>query len=291
MPPLVIGIGELLWDVLPDAKRLGGAPANFAFHASRLGADGRLVSKVGDDDLGREALDLLRQRGLDVSCVAVDRERPTGQVLARLSHGAAVYQFPQDSAWDRLEATPRVLDLARRADAVGFGTLAQRRPDSRAAIRGFLAETSPDCLRILDPNLRGEFYGAALLAESLELADVLKCSDEELDVFAGMFDLPPGAPDRLDALRRRFGLRLAAATRGGRGSLIASDDGFFDHPGAPAAIEDTIGAGDSFTAALAVGLLAGLDLHEVNDRANRTAAAVCARSGGMPEIPAELKIL
>ncbi len=291
MNPMVVGLGEVLWDVLPEGERLGGAPANFAFHASQLGADGRLVSRVGDDRLGRETLRLLREHGLDAAGVSLDPLHPTGRALARLKNGAATYEFPDDSAWDHLALTPEAERLARKATAVCFGTLAQRSPVSRAMIRAFLGSFPPDCLRILDPNLRGDYYGDTLLAESLEAADVLKLSDEELDVLSQMFGVSGTDAQRLAGLARRFGLRLAAMTRGGRGAVIVGEEGVSDHPGIPAEVVDTIGAGDSFTASLAVGLLAGLDLDAINDRANRVAAAVCARAGAMAEIPAGLRIL
>lgn len=289
------GLGELLWDVLPEGKTLGGAPANFAFHVNGLGglsAAGMVVSRIGDDANGQEAMDLLAGRGVDLSHVSVDPERPTGTVLAQLDgEGKASYTFPPDVAWDGLVLDNRGLALAAEVAGVCFGSLAQRSAVSRSAIHGFLRATRPDALRIFDVNLRQQFYTKEIIESSLELASVLKLSDEELPVVAEMFGLTGSDEDLLASLVARFDLRLAACTLGGEGSLLVTSDSKDRHPGLPATIADTIGAGDSFTAALALGMSAGWSLDRINQRANEVAAAVCAQAGGMVAVPESLQVL
>ena len=287
---LAIGLGEILWDVLPDSRMLGGAPANFAYHMNALGGAGIPVSRVGDDELGREALSILATNGLIIDAVSVDPEHPTGTVDARLdAHGAATYVFPDNVAWDFITLDPAALDLAAKADAVCFGTLAQRSPVSRAAIRDFLW-AAEDALKILDINLRQDFYSPAMIADSLALADVLKINDDELAAVSGMFSLPGDERDALRALMDRHGLALCVLTRGERGSLVLSPDGESDLPGTPVDVADTIGAGDAFTAALTLARLSGRSLDETNRYAARVAAWVCARPGGMPYMPDDLRL-
>ncbi|MBG0791521.1 MAG: carbohydrate kinase [Desulfovibrionaceae bacterium] len=289
-PLLAIGLGEILWDVLPDARTLGGAPANFAYHMNALGGAGIPVSRVGDDDLGREALSILATNGLIIDAVSVDPIHPTGTVGARIDQaGAATYVFPDNVAWDFITLTDAALALAARADAVCFGTLAQRSPVSRQAIRDFLRAV-PNALKVFDINLRQDFHTPAVIAESLALADVLKINDDELAAVTGMFSLPGGEREALRALMDRHGLALCVLTRGDKGSLLLSPDGESDLPGTPVRVADTIGAGDSFTAALTLARLSGRSLDETNRYAARVAAHVCGRPGGMPVMPDELRL-
>lgn len=288
---VVIGLGEVLWDVLPEGRQLGGAPANFAYHVNALGGTGVPVSRVGDDELGREALDILQERGLDVSHITLDPNHPTGTVLAELdAEGKATYVFPPNVAWDYLEIPSATAVMASRAAAVCFGSLAQRSPVSRTAIQGFLESLSEDSLRIFDVNLRGEFYTPETIAESLELANVLKVSDEELPILADIFGLNGTEGSVIEAVLELFSLDLCALTRGGSGSLLLAATESHDHPGLSVDIVDTIGAGDSFTAAMTLGLLAGWSLPEINKHANRVAAAVCGHAGAMPVLSEKLKV-
>jgi fructokinase len=285
------GLGELLWDVLPEGRTLGGAPANFAFHVNGLGGQGVVVSRIGADALGLEALDLLSGRGVDVSHVGTDPQRPTGTVLARLDDaGSATYSFPADVAWDALVPDEKSMALAGRVDGVCFGSLGQRSATSRAAIQSFLQATKADALRIFDVNLRQEFYSRDSIEQSLQLASVCKLSDEELPVLARLFDLSGNDETMLGALLARFDLRLIACTLGGAGSVLVTPDAVDRHPGIPTTLADTIGAGDSFTAALALGMHAGWALERINQRANEVAAFVCSQPGGMPLLPAALAI-
>jgi fructokinase len=282
--PLILTLGEILWDLLPGGKQLGGAPANFGCHAAQLGADVRIVSAVGDDELGREILMRLRGHDLDTSLIAVDPQHPTGTVTVTLAAGQPTYTIHERVAWDFIPATPALIDLAGRADCVCFGTLAQRGPDSRETIRAVLSRTRPDSVRVFDINLRQHYYDRGMIDGSLGRATVLKINDQEI---ATLGESPVGLFSRFP------GLRLIALTRGSDGSaLYAADGSVAEHPGYPAApMADAIGAGDAFTAALAVGLLAGRSLTQINDVANRLASYVCTQSGATPPIPAELRVV
>ena len=287
---LAIGLGEILWDVLPDCRKLGGAPANFAYQINELGGIGIPISRVGDDDLGREALDQLVQHGLNIDAVSIDPMHPTGTVDALVDkHGVATYVFPDDVAWDFLDLDDSALALASKAHAICFGSLAQRCDISRKAIHAFL-KAAPDALKIYDINLRQNFYSQEVIQASLDLADVLKINDDELELVSDMFSLPQGERAALDALMAAHNLRLAVLTRGSRGSLIVSQDHFSDLSGQPTGVVDTIGAGDSFTAAMVLAYLHGQPLDEINHYASKVAAYVCGQAGAMPEMPVELKV-
>jgi len=289
-PVLAIGLGEILWDVLPDKRMLGGAPTNFAYHVNGLGGTGVPVSCVGDDDLGREALSLLSSYGLNIDAIAIDPVHPTGTVDAgTYDQGVATYVFPDDVAWDFLSLNDTAMALAAKAGAVCFGTLAQRSEISRRAIRQFLA-AAPDALKVYDINLRQNFFTPEIIGQSLDLVDVLKINDDELALVSRMLSLPAGERDALEAIMLRHSLRLAVLTRGDKGSLIVSPDGVSDLSGEPTEVVDTIGAGDSFTAAMVLAYLDGQSLDEINRYATKVAAYVCGCSGAMPEIPDSYKL-
>jgi fructokinase len=291
--PVVVGIGEVLWDMLPAGKQLGGAPANFAYHAAALGAEGVVVSRVGDDAPGREILDRLDTLGLPRDHVGVDAAHATGAVDVHVADGGLPrYVIHEDAAWDFLPTTPALLALAARADVVCFGTLAQRSPMTRATVRAFLDAARPDCLRVFDINLRRHYHSPQLVRDALGRSDVLKLNDEELPTVAAMLGLPPADSDP-QTLARIAGaapsLKLIALTRGPHGSLLHTRGRTSDHPGVPPArIADTVGAGDAFTAAVVTGLLRGVDLDAINDFANHLASYVCTQSGATPPIPPEL---
>jgi len=281
--PIVAGVGEILWDLLPDGKQLGGAPANFAYHARMLGAEAYPVSMVGNDPLGREILERLDAVGVSHEFIATDPAHPTGTVSVELEAGIPRYVIHNDVAWDNLALTGHLLTLARRLDGMCFGTLAQRSPHSRAAIMGFIEATSPRCVRVLDINLRQQFYDAAIIEASLAHSQMVKLNDEELPVVAGVLGLAPGTEDSLmEQLVLRYDLALVALTRGNNGSRLFTPEAISDHPGYRTTVADTIGAGDAFTAALLVGYLRGHVLDVINDEANRLASFVCSRIGAMP---------
>lgn len=286
----IVGIGEVLWDLLPAGRQLGGAPANFAYHARALGADGIAASRVGDDELGREVLARFDALGLDRRYVQTDAAHPTGTVEVRIdAHGVPDYVIRQDVAWDYLAADPSLIDLAGRADAVCYGTLAQRSPVTRQTLHAFLRVTRPGCLRVFDINLRQSYFSREVIDATLRSSDVLKLNDQELPVVARLLGLNEPTDDAARALIDRYRLRLLALTRGGQGSRLYNANGTVsDHPGFPATIVDTVGAGDAFTAALTLGLLDGHDLDRINTFANRLASYVCSHPGATPPVPKEL---
>lgn len=288
-PFLCIGLGEVLWDLLPTGRQLGGAPANFAYHAHALGGEGRVISRVGSDDLGRDLLQRLGGLGLSTAGVSIDPVAPTGTVSVALDpSGQPAYTIHPDVAWDFLEAGPWVLQVAAGADAVCFGTLAQRHPVARESIRRVLEATRPEALRVFDLNLRQRFWSPEVILESLEAANVLKLNDEELPVLAEVLGGPgPGADPGAFLARtaERFDLRAVALTRGARGSLLWSGGRCVDRPGSVVEVVDTVGAGDSYTAALAMGLLVGHPPGEIVRLAHRVADHVCTRPGATPPMP------
>lgn len=287
--PLVVGIGELLWDLLPDGRQMGGAPANFAFHAQALGASSAIVSAVGDDRSGREILEELGRRGLERSGIAVVSGAPTGTVTVALDAGGIPhYTIHEGVAWDVLPWTAGLGDLAARADAVCFGSLAQRSPVSRTTIGAFLDATGPDCLRVLDLNLRQAYFSRETVHGLLGRATVLKLNDDELATVAGMLSFPGPESRVLAALLEAYPLSLIALTKGPSGSRLFGRGVDIIDPGHPIETADTVGAGDAFTAALVAGMLRRKGWEEIGERANRVAAFVCSRKGAWPDLPAEL---
>jgi fructokinase len=283
--PVVVGLGEILWDVFPEGKQLGGAPLNFSHHCAQLGAEAYPVSAVGPDADGAEIRQILAAKNLPDLHVQTDPAHPTGRVNVTLKDGKPTYEILRDVAWDYIRFDENLRNLAARADAACFGSLAQRNSASREAIHAFLDAMRPDSLRIFDINLRQDFYSREIIESSLRRANILKLSDEELPVLAAMFDLPGDASAQLRRLRELFDLRLVAYTRGGSGSLLLTATESSDHLGLPTEVLDTVGAGDSFTATLCTGLLQNLPLAEINIRANRVAAFVCSQVGATPTLP------
>jgi fructokinase len=286
---LAIGLGEILWDLLPTGKQLGGAPANFAYHAKALGSRAGVVSAVGDDPLGQEILTRLRDLDLDTAAVAVDHDHPTGTVSVHLDPaGIPSYIIHPEVAWDFIPATDAVDALARSASATCFGSLAQRNDVSRQTIHSFLDSTPKASLRIFDINVRQTYYTPGIVTASLDLANVLKINDQELPMIAELLDLPVEEGDTISTLLEQFNLRLIALTRGPRGSSLYTPEESSHHDGFPVEIVDTVGAGDAFTAALATGLLKREPLHRINEFANRLASYVCSQPGATPAVPSDL---
>jgi fructokinase len=287
----IVGLGEVLWDIFPEGPRFGGAPANFACHAAALGGEVSMVSRVGADELGEAAVEFLTERGVDTSAVARSRDLPTGEVHVHLDdQHSPSYEIASPVAWDAIEWSSQLGELAATADAVCFGTLAQRNAAARRTILQFLRATPASALRVFDVNLRQSFYSEEIVHTSLGLANVLKLNEDELRTIAVMCNIDESSQVRqLLALCEEFRLRLAALTRGSQGSLIVSTQIIADCPGFPALVRDTVGAGDAFTAALTVGILAGRDVDDVNRQACRLAAYVCAQPGAVPSLPEELR--
>lgn len=296
----VVGLGELLWDELPDGARLGGAPANFAVMASRLGVHGILASRLGSDERGAEARALLARLPVDSRFLQSDPALPTGRVSVRLEHGQPEYVIHEPVAWDALELTPEWRQLAARADAVCWGTLAQRDARSAETIQAFVAATRPDCLRVFDVNLRAPFFTVAAVERSLGKATLLKLNDGEMPQLLSLSGLRPAIAyssdsdaERAEALESDARLLLAAhpqlalvaITLGKHGSLLVTPEETVRHHGISCKVADTVGAGDAFTAALAVHRLTGEPLRVQSEAANRWGAWVASRAGAMPELP------
>ena len=284
--PKIISLGEVLWDLFPEGPRFGGAPANFACHAALMGGDVTMVSSVGEDARGREALKILAACGIDTALMQSAKNALTGTVGIELdSKGKPTFMIHENSAWDGLQWTPELATRIASANAVYFGTLGQRGETSRATIRQALTlAKSHGILRVLDVNLRRPFYNASLIRESIALAGVLKLSDDELGEVTAACDIVMAAKsaDTLVTLRERCGLDLIVMTRGSEGAVLVSAEGVVDQPGIPTIVVDTVGAGDSFTAAFVLGLLRGESPQDNLRKSCETASAVCSQPGAGP---------
>ncbi|MES2439689.1 MAG: carbohydrate kinase [Verrucomicrobiota bacterium] len=285
MKPLIIGVGEVLWDILPSGPRMGGAPTNFACHSRALGSDARVVSRVGDDASGVLLLRDLEETGMPVSGISVDADHATGSVgVEIMDDGQPLFTIREDVAWDHLVADLPTMDLFTRADAVCFGTLAQRNRGSAAVIRTLVGSTSDHALRIFDVNLRQDYFSVETITSSLELANVLKLNDAELPQIAGMLGIPGTVREKITTLCSRFALRLVAYTRGAQGSVLFDGREWCEHSGLATEVCDTVGAGDSFTAAVTLGLLKQWPLSTISAAANEVAAHVCSHDGAVPPL-------
>jgi fructokinase len=280
----IVGLGELLWDMFPQGKQLGGAPANFAYMTALLGDWGVVTSRLGEDRLGQEAIWQLKSWGLDTSQIQSDPRHATGTVMVRVDEkGQPEYRIIEDVAWDHLEWTPAWQALAESADAVCFGSLAQRSENSRRTIREFLRTMRPGAMRVFDVNLRQRFFSAEILRELAREAGILKLNHEELPKFmeaVGCRYVSDGAAARL--LANEFGIGLVCVTRGARGSLLVARKEENEHPGYSVRVADTVGAGDAFTAALVHHALRRAPLEVMNKAANRMGAWVASQEGAMP---------
>ena len=278
----IVGIGEILFDMLPSGAQLGGAPANFAYHVCCLGGRGVAVSAIGKDKLGEEVKTILASKKLEAVLPEVDF--PTGVVNVELDgNGVPQYTIIEDVAWDNVPYTPQMKELASSAAAVCFGTLAQRNPVTRATVRDFIADMPSDSLKVYDINLRQHFYSRDIIEESLRMADILKINDEEIGVVADIFGLEDTPEQACRSLISQYGLRLVILTRGADGSDVVTPDEKYSVACPKVKIADTVGAGDSFTAAFVHAYLRGDSIRECHDIANRISAFVCSRSGAMPD--------
>ena len=285
MQPLFIGIGELLWDFLPSGRQLGGAPANFAYMASLLGHRAAVVSRLGDDELGREARARCVALGLDTAHLQTDPAHPTGTVNVRIdSLGQPEFDIVDNVAWDNIAWTVALQMIATHADVVCFGSLAQRRNPSRTTIQQFLRTTRESCLRIFDVNLRQSYWDPVTLKTGFALANVVKMSHTELPVVMNAIGLSASEDQEEDSslLLEHYGLQLVCITRGASGSFLVGRKGKSDHSGFRVKVADTVGAGDAFTAALAHGYRNKLSLDAINEAANRLGAWVASQPGATP---------
>jgi fructokinase len=285
----IIGIGDILWDEFPDSRQLGGAPANVAIHAGSLGGKGVVISRIGDDQDGNDIKKLLDEKNIS-HYLAVDPDHPTGRVSVELDQdGTAAYTIHEEVAWDYLAWDETMARIISGADAICFGSLAQRNPVSRKTIQDAVRATRPDCIRLFDINLRQHYYSEEIIVQMLELASVLKLNHEELDRISHMILKADTETDRLAELISRFGLDMVVLTRGKDGSRL-----FMDHirdsvyPAESGPIVDTVGAGDAFSAVVVSGLLKGLELDRIHRTASKTAAFVCSQKGATPQLPDHL---
>jgi fructokinase len=285
----IVGIGELLWDFLPQGKQLGGAPCNFAFHACQVGLDSYVVSRIGDDMDGEEICQVLDQLELNRSFVQTTSRFPTGAVTVKLDQeGIPEYTIHENVAWDHIVWGKNLEILAGDIHAVCFGSLAQRNQISKDTIWKFLEATRKECLRIFDINLRQSFYTREIIFRSLEYANILKLNEDELPVVGAYLGFEGKDEDLLNQILDKFQLQLIAYTKGGLGSLLITrhEKSFCEVP--VIEVVDTVGAGDSFTAILVAGVLNGLPLKKTHKAATEIAAYVCSQHGATPKLSEKL---
>lgn len=288
---MIVGMGEALWDVLPEGKKIGGAPANFAYHVSQFGFNSRVVSAVGDDKLGNEILDNFSEKNLNF--LIEKMPYPTGTVQVELDdEGIPCYDIKEGVAWDNIPFTPALEELAKQTRAVCFGSLAQRSVVSRETINKFL-DAMPDDngqLRIFDINLRQNFYTKEILCNSMERCNILKINDEELVMVSRMFGYPGiDLQDKCWILLAKYNLKMLILTCGVNGSYVFTpgEISFVETP--KVEVADTVGAGDSFTATFVAAILKGKKVSEAHKLAVEASAYVCTQNGAMPIFPLELK--
>lgn len=287
--PVVIGLGELLWDDFPTGRRPGGAPANCAFQASQLGAVGVVASRVGQDADGEELVRYLTSQGVETRLIQRDPHLPTGRVSVEVSSdGQPSYIIHQQVAWEALAPEANLLAAMKSAAAVCFGTLAQRGAESRRTIQQCLREVGPQTLVVYDVNLRQQWYERDWIERSLEQSQVLKLNDDELRVLAELLETgEPNLPGFAAVLAQRYGVQTTVLTRGARGCQVYCEGDLVDVPGEPVRVVDTVGAGDAFTAAFIMGRLWGWSTERTAKFANRIGGLVASRPGAMSPIAEE----
>ena len=291
MSQLVVGMGEALWDMLPEGRKIGGAPANFAYHVSQFGLDSRVVSAVGDDELGNEILANFAEKKLE--CQIEKVPYPTGTVQVELDEkGVPRYDIKEGVAWDNIPFTTALQELAKKTDAVCFGSLAQRNSVSRETINRFIDEMPQEehVLKIFDINLRQHFYSKELIEESIKKCNILKINDEELVIVSQMFGFADiDFKEQCKLLLTKYNLKMLILTCGVDGSYVfaSGEMSFLETP--KVKVADTVGAGDSFTGAFVAAILKGLEMKEAHRLAVNVSAFVCTQNGAMPELPAEIK--
>lgn len=290
MKGIVVGMGEALWDVLPEGKKLGGAPANFAYHVSQFGLDSCVVSAVGDDPLGHEIIENFTSKGLNQHIAEVPY--PTGTVQVEIDPaGIPQYDIKENVAWDNIPFTESLEAIARETRAVCFGSLAPRNVVSRDTIGRFLdaMPKSNDTLVVFDVNLRQGFYNKEILCRSMERCNILKINDEELVTVSRLFGYPGiDLQDKCWILLGKYNLKMLILTCGINGSYVFTPGNVSFQPTPKVEVEDTVGAGDSFTAAFIASILKGRSVADAHSRAVQTSAYVCTRKGAMPQLPSEL---
>ena len=298
----VVGIGEALWDCLPEGRKFGGAPTNFAYHCGQFGLNSYAASAVGDDALGNEILDICREKNQKIIMPYVPYDTGTVQVTLD-ANGIPQYDIKTGVAWDNIPYSESLADLAKKTDAVCWGSLAQRSYVSRNTISSFLTDMPKDALKVFDINLRQNFFTKEVIENSLEMCNILKINDEELVLISRVFGALPETDDDFDTIwhnldfktkcfdiLKKYNLRMLILTCGVNGSYVFTPDGDISEQGTPkVTVADTVGAGDSFTATFVSSLLLGKSIREAHERAVKVSAFVCTQHGAMPTIPEELK--
>ena len=286
----IVGLGEALWDCLPDGKKLGGAPANFAYHAGQFGFDTLAVSALGEDALGEETIAALEEHKLNYLMPRIPY--PTGTVQVTLDEqGIPTYNIREGVAWDNIPFTPEREEVAKTCQAVCFGSLAQRSVVSRETIGKFLDATPSDCVKIFDINLRQSFFTKEIIEASMRRCNILKINDEELVVVSRMFELPDlDEEKRCKQLIKDYNLDILVLTCGTNGSYVFTADKSYYQPTPKVEVADTVGAGDSFTGSFCAALLKGKSIPEAHELAVKVSAFVCTQNGAMPTLPKDFLV-
>ena len=289
MKRYIVGLGEALWDVLPDGKKLGGAPANFAYHAAQFGLDTIAISALGEDKLAEETIDALKEHNLNYLMPRVPY--PTGTVQVTLTgDGIPTYDIKENVAWDNIPLTDEMLEIAKNARAVCFGSLAQRNVVSRENIHKFLDATPDDCVKIFDISLRQQFYTKEVIKESLKRCNILKINDEELVLIGRMFGYPGlDIENKCWLILGKYNLDMLVLTCGTNGSYVFTPGQMSFQETPKVEVADTVGAGDSFTGSFVGSILNGKPVPEAHKTAVQVSAFVCTQNGAMPEVPDRLK--
>ena len=288
MNKVIVGLGEALWDCLPEGSKLGGAPANFAYHASQFGYDAYAVSAIGNDALGEQTLKAFDDKQLKYVMPRVDF--PTGTVQVQLDdEGVPTYDIKQDVAWDNIPFTPEIEAVAKHCQCVCFGSLAQRSSVSRETIHRFLDTTPMECLKIFDINLRQNFYSKEIIQDSLKACDILKINDEELVTIGRIFGYPGlDIENKCWLILGKYNLKMLVLTCGTNGSYVFAPGVKSFQPTPKVKVADTVGAGDSFTGSFAAAILSGMPVQLAHELAVQVSAYVCTQPGAMPKLPEEI---
>ena len=280
---IIIGFGEVLWDILGNEKLLGGAPANFGYHCQQLGAEARIVSAIGSDDLGDEIITHFKNKELTTDNLQRSPDHPTGTVTVELDEqGIPSYVIHEQVAWDYIEWNDALQSLSEAADAICFGSLSQRSPVTKTTLQKMLGSVSQQCLKVFDINLRPPYYNTPILLQSLELANVVKMNQDEAIIVGQIFNWGGDVHVIVKQLFKKFNFQLIAITYGEEGSKLFTPEQESFMKVNPVKIADTIGAGDSFTAALVTGWLNKFPLTEIHELAGKLSAYVCTQRGAMP---------
>ena len=290
MKRLVVGLGEVLWDMLPEGRKIGGAPVNFAYHAGQFGIDTMAVSAIGNDKLGEDTI--AEMNGKHLNHIFPSVPYPTGSVQVSLDEkGVPAYDIKENVAWDNIPFTNEIESVARSCRAVCFGSLAQRNAVSCNTIRKFIESTPSGCIRIFDINLRQNFYTSNVIHDSLELCNILKINDEEIMLVSRMFNYDSSNIENVcRTIMEDFSLEMVILTCGTKGSYIFTKGGVSFMPTPKVNVADTVGAGDSFTGSFCAAILRGLPVAEAHKKAVEVSAYVCTQNGAMPEIPESMKL-